>query len=400
MIEISDLLNMLAPSATLSMAAKAIKMREEGIDVIGFSTGEPDFDTPLHIKEAAKKSLDRGFTKYAPACGTSSLRQAISEKLKRDNLLEYSSDEITVTSGAKQAILNALLVILNPGDEVIIPAPYWVSYPIQVKLAGGKAVCVDTTNSNLRITKELLKSTINNKTKALIFNTPTNPSGVVYSEEELKDIAAVCLEHNIAVISDEIYEYLIYDGLKHTSIVQANPHMKDLTIIVNGVSKSFAMTGWRLGWAAGPKHIINKMTLLASQQTTCATSFVQEASVQALNGSMEEVKMMAGEFKKRRDLMYSLLTDIPDVSCTKAEGTFYLFPNMRNYIGKNFKNIQIENDIELANLLLTEGHIATVAGTPFGTPGFLRFSFATSEENIKEGMTRLKRVLTETRSRD
>lgn len=385
MISISQRADELTPSATLSMTAKARQMREDGIDVISFSAGEPDFDTPLYIKDAAKQSLDRGFTKYTPSNGIKLLRDAISKKMKVENQLEYSADEITVTCGAKQAIANALLATIDEGDEVIVPAPYWVSYPAQVRLAGGKPLFVDTTDDGLKLTPKRLQDNLSNKTKALLLNSPSNPSGVVYDEKELIRLAKICMDNNIAVISDEIYEYLIFNGMKHLSIVNADSRMRDLTIIVNGVSKGFAMTGWRLGWAAGPSAVIDKMSILAGQQTTSPTSFVQEAAVKALNGNREDVHSMVAQFKKRRDRMYSQLKEIPGVQCLNPDGAFYLFPDMRNF----------GDDLELADLLLTKGHVATVAGTPFGAPGFLRLSFATSMENIDEGIHRLKSILTE-----
>lgn len=385
----------LTPSATLGMAAEAQRMRAEGIDVISFSTGEPDFDTPSYIKDAAKASLDRGCTKYAPPAGMPALREAIVRKLERDNGLAYTSQEISVTSGAKQAIANALLALVDPGDEVIVPAPYWVSYPPQVLLAGGEPVIVDTTKTGMKITPETLASAITGRTKALIFNSPSNPTGVVYSRDELAAIARVCVEKNVIVISDEIYEYLIYADEGHVSIVDADERMRPLTIIVNGVSKGYAMTGWRLGWAAGPQEVISKMSQLAGQQTTSPTSFVQEAAVVALDGPRDEVARMAGEFCARRDRMHALLRDIPGVSCHVPEGAFYHFPDMRAFMGKKCGGVEIDNDIALARALLTEAHVATVAGSSFGAPGFLRFSFAASTDMIDEGMRRVRKVLCE-----
>jgi aspartate aminotransferase len=383
MIKLSERAKELIPSATLGMATKAAKLRDEGVDVISFSNGEPDFDTPAYIKDAAKGSLDRGFTKYTPVAGIPKLRDAISRKLSRENRLEYPSDTITVTCGAKQAIANALLAIIDPGDEVIVPAPYWVSYPPQVKLAGGKPVAIDTADSELKLTANALLKALTPKTKALILNSPSNPSGVVYSKEELASLAKVCVERNIAVISDEIYEYLLFSDGGHVSIVNAYEEVKPLTIIVNGVSKGFSMTGWRLGWASGPKEIITKMSQLAGQQTTSPASFVQEAAISALDGPRDEVMGWVEQFKVRRDAMQEHLSSIPGVSCHTPMGAFYHFPNMSSF----------GDDLALAELLLTKGHIATVAGTPFGAPGYLRISFATSLEKIDEGMQRLKSVL-------
>lgn len=385
----------LKPSATLGMAAKAAELRAQGVNVISFATGEPDFDTPANIKEAAKQSLDRGETKYAPSAGIPKLREAISKKMKRDNDLTYAPEEITVSCGAKQAIANALLATVDDGDDVIVPAPYWVSYPAQAKLAGGNPVILDTTANRMKLTADQLANACGDKTRALILNSPSNPTGAIYTADELKSLAQVCREKDIVVISDEIYEHIVYDDAKHVSILNADSSLRNNAIIINGVSKSFSMTGWRLGWAAGPKEVIAKMNQLAGQQTTSPATFVQHAAVAALEGSFEEVKHMCAAFAKRRERICAMLNDIRGIEVDRPEGTFYVFANMQAFVGKRFGDTAIADDLTLAELLLTEGHIATVAGTSFGAPGFIRFSFATSIENIEEGVNRLRRVLTE-----
>ena len=395
MIKLSERVQRLVPSATLAMAAKAAALRAQGVDVISFSMGEPDFDTPAHIKDAAKASLDRGFTKYTPIAGIPKLRAAIVRTLKEDRGLEYAADEVTVTCGGKQAIANALLTLVGPGDEVIIPAPYWVSFPAQVELADGVPVIIDTAATGLKLTPEALARAVTQKTRVLILNSPSNPSGIVYTAQEVHALAQVCLDHRIAVISDEIYEHLLFDGMRHVSIVQAEPRMRPFTVIANGMSKSFAMTGWRLGWAVGPREVIAKMNELAGQQTTHATSFVQEAGIAALEGSRDDLAKMVAAFEQRRNRMHEQLVAIPGVACHMPQGAFYHFPDMRGVIGKQFRGVTIENDADLVRILLEEAHVATVDGTSFGAPGFIRLSYATSLEAIDEGMERIRRVLTE-----
>ena len=395
MIRCSKRAQELKPSATLGMAAKAAALKAKGVDVISFATGEPDFGTPVMIKDAAKASLDHGDTKYAPSAGIPELREAIVAKMKRDNDLTYAPEEISVSCGAKQAIANTLLALVDDGDEVIVPAPYWVSYPPQVKLAGGKPVIVDTTASAMKLTSDMLANACSDKTKVLILNSPSNPTGVVYTKDELAALAAVCRENNIVVISDEIYEHLIYDGKQHTSIVNAEPAMRSHTLIINGVSKSYAMTGWRLGWAAGPQEIITKLNQLASQQTTSPATFVQHAAVAALEGPLDDIERMRAALEERRNHMHALLNNINGVAASRPDGTFYIFANMSPFIGQTLGDTHITDDLVLAEFLLTEAHVATVAGTPFGAPGFIRSSFATSREAIEEGVSRIKRVLTD-----
>lgn len=394
MIEISKRAKEMAPSATIAMATKAKQMRADGIDVISFAAGEPDFDTPVAIREAAKAGIDEGLTRYPPSAGTPELRSAIREKLKRDNGLDYAEDEITVCCGAKHAIYNALQVILNPGDEVIIPAPYWVSYPEQVKLAGATPVIVKADPKNeFKLTVSDLERAITDRTRAIIMNYPSNPTGSTYSETELRDLGEVLAKRGIAIISDEIYEKLIYSGEPHCSIAKACPECKPLAIIVNGVSKAYAMTGWRMGFAAGPKNVIAKMSSLAGQQLTGVPGFIQKACTQAINGPQDEVERMRGEFLKRRDLMHKGLTAIPGIECRMPSGAFYLFPYVGSYFGKGSGGSKIGNSTELAGYLLEEAHIATVSGDPFGAPGHIRLSYATSEKNIEEGLKRMADAL-------
>lgn len=379
----------MSPSATLAMAAKARKMRAAGIDVISFATGEPDFDTPSFIKNSGKAGIDEGLTKYTPSSGIPELKTAIREKLARDNGLTYADDEIVVTCGAKQAIYNAIHVLAGTGDEVIVPAPYWVSYPEQVTLAGATPKFIATTQeSAFKITPATLAKAITARTRAIILNTPSNPTGSAYSKEELAGLGAILTKRNIAIISDEIYEKLVYGDFKHASIAAACPDARGLTVVVNGVSKAYAMTGWRMGYAAGPEEIVSKMTILIEQQISCIPGFVQKACAAALGGSGAEMDEMRDEFSARRDLMYKLLSAIPGVSCHLPEGAFYLLPNVSAFIGRRFGTNEMSNATDIANYLLDEGRIATVSGDPFGAPGHIRFSYATSRENIEKGIAR------------
>ncbi len=379
------------PSATLAIAALAGEMRAKGIDVISFATGEPDFDTPEHIRSEAKRALDAGKTRYEASSGSADLKKAISEKLRRDNGLDYADDEIVVTCGAKQAIFNALQVLTEEGDEVLVPSPYWVSYPDQIKLAGATPVIVPAAlEPNLKVSPRLLERFATAKTRAIILNSPSNPSGAAYESAELRDIANFCADRNIAVISDEIYEKLVYDGFKFTSLAASSPNAKATTVTINGVSKAYAMTGWRMGYAAGPKEVISKITSMVGQQISCIPGFVQKACIDALNNSDADVERMRSEFSSRRDLMLERLLRIPNIKCSIPKGAFYLLPDMRAYLGDKTK---MENATSLAKYLLETAHIATVSGDPFGAEGHIRFSYATSREKINEGMMRLEKAL-------
>ncbi len=394
MIKISARALQMKPSATLAMDAKAKQMKAAGVDVISFATGEPDFDTPLAIREEAKAALDAGMTRYTPSAGIPELRAAIREKLASDNDLAYADDEIAVTCGAKQAIFNALQVICDPGDEVIVPAPYWVSYPEQVLLAGASPVIVTTPQSNgFKLLPEALAKAITPRTSAIILNYPSNPTGSTYTREELASLGRVLTERQVAIISDEIYEKLLYGNTAHCSIAAAHPPARELTVVINGVSKAYAMTGWRMGYAAGPKPVIGKLIALTGQQNSGIPGFVQRACVRALRGPQEEVEAMRREFQARRDLMLERMLAIPNLTCHRPEGAFYLFPNVSAYLGKRAGEKRIESAEALAQYLLENAHIATVSGDPFGAPGHIRFSYATSRTVIEEGMRRLAEAL-------
>jgi len=394
MLSISKRAMSLAPSETLAMAAKARELKASGVDVISFATGEPDFDTPAFIKAAARKALDDGITKYTPSAGIPELREAIKAKLKKDNGLDYAKEEICVTCGAKQAIYNALQVLLDEGDEAIVVAPYWVSYPEQVRLAGGTPVVIRTSAENsFKLTPRELEEAITPKTRAIILNTPSNPTGSAYSREELAKLGDILAQHGVAIISDEIYEKLVYGGFRHVSVAAACPAAKDVTITINGVSKAYAMTGWRMGYAAGPREVISKMTTLLGQQITGIPGFVQRACVEAMTGPQEEIENMRKEFAARRDMMLERMLSIQDIACHVPEGAFYLLPNVEAYLGRDHGGRKIAGANELASYLLEEAHIATVSGDPFGIPGHIRFSYAASRQNIEEGTRRLKDAL-------
>lgn len=383
-------------SPTLAIDAKAKAMKKEGIDVITFGVGEPDFDTPTHIKMAGIKAIEDGFTKYTAVAGIDELKEAICVKLKIDQGLEYNSQEIIVSSGAKHSLYNAFQVLCEEGDEVILPAPYWVSYWEQIKLAGGIPVVVETKEENqFRLTPEQLIAAITEKTKLLILSSPSNPTGTVYSQGELKAIAQIAVEKGLIVISDEIYEKLIYDGGKHISIASLGEDIKKQTIIINGVSKGYSMTGWRIGYAAGEKEVIQAMTRFQSHATSNPTSIAQKAAVEALTGCQDSVEMMRKEFEKRRDYMVKRLNDIPGISCLKPQGAFYVFPNISSYFGKTLRGKIINNSSDFAQILLDQAKVALVPGIAFGVSDYLRLSYATSMENIEEGMNRMALLLQE-----
>ncbi|RDV83980.1 pyridoxal phosphate-dependent aminotransferase [Ammonifex thiophilus] len=384
----------LSPSPTLSVDTKAKELLRQGEKVINFGAGEPDFDTPEHIKEAAKRALDQGFTKYTPVAGILPLREAICEKLYRDNQLEYSPDEIVVSCGAKHSLYNALQVLLNPGDEVIIPVPYWTSYPEQVKLAGGVPVFVPTTPENdFKLRPEDLRAAVTPRTRLLILNSPANPTGSVYRREELIGLAEVALEADLWILSDEIYEKLIYDGMEHVSIAALDPEVKKRTVVVNGVSKAYAMTGWRIGYAAAPRPVAQAMINLQSHSTSNPASVAQAAALAALKGPQEPVESMRQAFQKRRDFIWQHLNSLPGVRCPKPLGAFYVFPEVSGLLGRRLKGREIASASDLALFLLEEIKVATVAGAAFGDDHYLRFSYALRLEDIEEGMQRFKELL-------
>ena len=384
----------LKPSPTLAINAKAKSMQSQGIHVISFGAGEPDFDTPENIKQAAKKALDEGFTKYTPVGGIDELKDAIIKKFQRDSGLSYKRSEVLVSCGGKHSFYNLAQAIFDQGDEVIVPAPYWVSYPPMVSLAGGSPVIAETTEKNgFKITPGDLKKIITPKTKALIINSPSNPTGSTYTKKELEKIAEIAISKNFFVISDEIYEKIVYDSFEFTSIASLGEEMKRRTIIVHGVAKTYAMTGWRIGYTAGSEEIISAMNNIQSQSTSNPTSIAQKASVEALIGPQDEVRKMVNAFGQRRNYIVDRLNRITGVSCYKPMGAFYVFPNFSSYYGKSYQAKKIENSTHLADYFLDVAKVAVVPGVEFGADSFERLSFATSMENIKEGLDRVEEAL-------
>lgn len=393
MAQLSDRLNRLAPSATLAMSQRSNEMKAQGINVINMSVGEPDFMTPDYVKEAGKRAIDDNFSKYSPVPGYLSLRTAIANKLKRENNLNYSASEVIVGTGGKQGVCNTIFALVNPGDEVIIPAPYWVSYPQMVKLAGGVPVIVPAgIEQDFKVTADQLKAAITSKTKLIILCSPSNPTGSVYTKEELEALAKIVLEHNdLFVLSDEIYEHINYIGC-HASIA-ACEGMKERTIICNGVSKAYAMTGWRLGWVAAPEWIIKGLNKLQGQYTSGTSSVSQMAALAAYEGDQGCVEDFRKAFQRRRDLIVSLAKEVSGLEVNVPEGAFYLFPKCSSYFGKTDGKHVINNSTDFALYLLEEGHVATVAGDAFGSPDYFRMSYATSDDNIIEALSRIKEVL-------
>lgn len=394
MAQLSDRLQRLAPSATLAMSQKSSEMKAQGIDVINMSVGEPDFNTPDHIKEAAKQAVDNNYSRYSPVPGYMDLREAIVAKLKKENQLDYTPSEILVSNGAKQSVCNTVMALINPGDEVIIPAPYWVSYPQMVKLAGGTPVIVEAGfEQNFKMTPAQLEAAITPKTRLLILCSPSNPTGSVYSKAELEGLAKVILSHDdLFVLADEIYEHINYIG-KHESIAQF-AGMKERAIIVNGVSKAYAMTGWRIGYIAAPEWLVKGCNKLQGQYTSGPCSVSQKAAELAYTASQDCVEEMRQAFERRRDLIVKLAKDIPGLEVNVPEGAFYLFPKCSSFYGKKTPDgSAIKNSSDLAMYLLEKGHVATVGGDAFGDPDCFRMSYATSDENIVEAMRRIKEAL-------
>ncbi len=393
-MKLADRVGRIKPSPTLTIDAKAKSLKAVGVDVISFGAGEPDFETPLAIRNAAKKAIDSGFTRYMPVGGANDLKEAIIAKMKRDHGLHYSREEICVSTGAKHSLYNIGQALIQEGDEVLIPAPYWVSYPDQVLLAGGTPVFIETDEStDFKVTPEQLEAAITPRTRALILNSPCNPTGACYTAEELKDLGEVCLRHDFMVISDDIYERLIYDGRVFTNIAQATPELKERVVVVNGVSKTYAMTGWRIGYACGAKELISAMTKIQSQSTSNACSIAQKAAVEAIDGPQEPVAEMLREFEKRRDYIVSRLNSMPGVTCFSSAGAFYAFPNFSALYGKTFNGRPISNSTDLADYLLEEARVALVPGIAFGSDRYARLSFATSMASIMEGMDRIERAI-------
>tara|TARA_B100001123_G_C15307852_1_gene1023309 strand:- start:21 stop:1211 length:1191 start_codon:yes stop_codon:yes gene_type:complete len=393
-MKLSKLAKTLKPSATLAITAKAKELKSQGIDVIGFGAGEPDFDTPSNIKEQAKSAIDAGFTKYTAAGGIVELKDAIIGRIKSDYALEYERSEILVGSGAKHVLYNLFQVLIDSGDEVLIPSPYWVSYPEQVRIAGGKPVIVPGLQENkFKITKNEIEASITNKTKAIVLNYPSNPTGTTYNKDELESFAEIAIKNDLIVISDEIYDKIIYKDEKHISFPQLGEDVKERTILVNGVSKSYSMTGWRIGYAAGNSSVISAMNNLSGQSTSNPTSISQKAAIEAFSGPQEPIKEMLKEFKDRRDFITSALNEINGVDCVLPEGAFYVFPDISNFFGKEHNGKTITNSMEISAYLLDVAKVAVVPGVEFGSDNHVRISYATSMSDIQEGMKRIKESL-------
>ena len=394
MISISDKSKQVTPSSTLALTAKINAMVADGLDVVKFGAGEPDFDTPDHIKSAAVEALNQGFTKYTPVAGITELREAIVDKFERDNGLSYEANQVIVSCGAKHTIYNILQAICNPGDEVIFAAPYWVSYIEMVKLADATPIVINTTpDQNFALTPDQIKSAVTEKTKAIIICSPSNPTGTTYSTESLQMIAELAVEHQFYLISDEIYEALLYDGAKHRSLASFGDAVKSLTFVVNGVSKAYSMTGWRIGYTAGPEDAIKAMSKIQSHSTSNPTSIAQKAALAAINGSQEPVVEMVKAFQKRRDLICQRLDDIDGVEYVRPQGAFYIFPDFSAQYGRTINGHSINSSQELATYFLDEAKVGAVPGDGFGADNHMRFSFATSEIEINRGLDRIQKAL-------
>jgi aspartate aminotransferase len=391
---ISNRAKRVKPSPTLSMDSKAKAMKATGVDIVNFGVGEPDFDTPENIKEAAIKAMREGFTKYTPVGGIAPLKDAIIEKFKKDNNLNYTREEIIVSCGAKHSLYNIAQALLNPGDEVLIPSPYWVSYPDQVMLNDAIPVFIKTYESDsFMVRPEAVQSHITKRTRALILNSPSNPTGLIYDKKTLEGIAEVVLRHGIFVVSDEIYEKLTYDGFTHVSIASLDNEIKVKTIVVNGVSKSYAMTGWRIGYAAGQREIIKAMTNIQSQSTSNPNSIAQKAAIEAMRGPQDSIAMMLAEFDRRRKFLIKELNSIPGMSCLTPTGAFYAFPNTSKLYGKSTGDRAIVSSSDLALYLLEEAKVALVHGEAFGDDNYIRLSYATSIEEIKKAVERIREAV-------
>lgn len=393
-IVVSNRILEMTPSATVELAGKVADLKAQGVNILAFSLGEPDFATPENIVRAAEDAMSKGFTKYTSAAGIIQLREAVCEKLKKDNQLDYSPNEIIITTGAKQAVYNALMAVCNPGDEVIIPTPCWVSYVEMVKLTGAVPVLVATKEEDgFQLDMECLSAAVTDKTIAVLFNSPNNPTGALYSKETLCALGKLAVEKNIYLISDEIYEKLVYDGELHYSLAAVYPQAKEQTIIINGLSKSYAMTGWRVGYAAGPGKIIKGMCSLQGHTTSNTNTITQWAAVEALRGSQDSVKTMHSEFARRREYMISRLNGMTGISCSNVKGAFYTFPNVSQLYGKSIDGKVMNNSTDIATYLLEDAHIAVVPGIAFEAPENLRLTYVSSMEEIIEGMDRMERCI-------
>ncbi len=393
-ITISKKAQNISPSITLAISAKAKQMKEEGIDVINFGVGEPDFDTPANIKNAAIEAIKQGHTKYTPASGLPQLKKAICAKLKSDNNLDYNPENIIVSNGAKHSLYNIFQAICDPEDEVIIPAPYWVSYPEMVKMADANPVIVNCSEENeFKVTRGDLLDAITSKTKAIILNSPSNPTGSIYTKTELEEIAQIAVDHNIAVITDEVYEKLVYDGEKHISIASLNEKIKDLTITVNAMSKCYAMTGWRIGYTASHVTVAKAMNSMQSHATSNPNSIAQHASIEGLTGDQSSVEKMRLAFDERRKYMVRRVNEINGLSCIEPKGAFYIMMNIKQLIGTTIKGIAINGSMDFSELLLEHANVAVVPGVAFGVDEFVRLSYANSLENIEEALNRIDNLL-------
>ncbi len=390
-LQIAQRVQAIKPSPTLAITARAAEMRAAGKDIIGLGAGEPDFDTPRHIKEAAVDALNKGYTKYTPVDGIPELKNAIINKFARDNQLDYGIKQVLVSSGGKQSIYNLAQAFLNPGDEVIIPSPYWVSYPDIVMLAGAIPVILQTgIKQNFKITAKQLEAAITDQTRLFIINSPSNPTGVHYTLEELEALGAVLRNYpKILVATDDMYEHILWEGGPFKNILNVCPELYDRTIVLNGVSKAYSMTGWRIGYAAGPDQLIQKMKIIQSQSTSNPTSISQYAAVAALEGDQSFIEKMVALFKKRHDFVLESVLKIEDIECLPGQGTFYLFP----YVGKVMERLDIKTDVELSEVLIEKAGVALVPGSAFGAQDYIRISFATSMETLKEAMQRIRNVL-------
>ena len=396
MKELSRIASAIQPSATMAIDSLFKQMKAEGVDVIGFGAGEPDFNTPDEIKAAGAAAIEQNFTRYTPAAGTVELRQAVCDRMKADCGLIYKPSQIVAASGAKHAVYLALRALVNPGDEVILPAPYWVSYIELIQMMGGVPVVVTATEEeHFKLTAEKLAAAITPKTKALILNNPSNPTGMMYGREELQAIAGLCVKNEIYVVDDEIYYGLVYDGREFVSLASLGEEIQDLTVLVNGVSKSYAMTGWRIGYACANDRIAKIMANYVSHSTGSPCAISQKASVEALTGSQAKIETMRQAFEARRNAMVEGMNAIPGVSCLKPEGAFYVMMNLKDILGRTLHGVKIESAEDFAALFLKKGLVAVVPGTSFGAPGFVRWSYACSMDNIKEGLARLAKFLTE-----
>ncbi|GIM27783.1 aminotransferase [Clostridium polyendosporum] len=393
-MKFSTKISSLSPSLTLAITAKAKEMKSNGLDVIGFGAGEPDFNTPNNIIQAAIKAMNEGQTKYTPASGLIELKNAIINKLKVDNNLEYRTSQVIVSTGAKQSLANLFMAILNPGDEVLIPIPYWVSYPELVKIADGVPVFVETLeDESFKYNVNILEKVITSKTKAIIINSPNNPTGTIYTEEELREIADFAKEHDLIIVSDEMYEKLIYGDGKHISIASISEDAYKRTVVINGLSKSYSMTGWRIGYAAGSEEIVKLMTNIQSHMTSNPNTIAQVASIEALNGPQDEVESMKSEFEKRRDFMIERINQIDGLKTIYPSGAFYVMVNISNYLNKKIGDTIIENSIQFSEELLKRNNVAVIPGSAFGLDNYIRLSYATSMDNIKLGLDRVEKFV-------